>query len=630
VEPAGEATGLGDAVRSVLAETASELVAGLVVISDGRSNTGELPVKAAGEAAARGVPVHAVAIGKTHLPKNYAVTGFSGPEVVEPGYPVRLEARIEASGFRGQVTVVLTRQPVAPAGARDSRPAAAGPAVKVEERKLDMKGLHFSTALVFTDTLEKKGAYRYVVTIPEHSEEVERADNARDHRVSVTDDTCRVLLLAGSPTWEFRQVRKFLIRDDGLQVSTYLSSADRGFPQDGDVVIREVPTSAAKLRPYDVVLLLDPDPALFTAEQVQGLAEFVLTQGGGLAYVAGETFSGKFFAAPAMARLRSLLPIESTGAARGATYKTPWRPRLTRQGAEHPLCRMVDDPAENARIWSVIPPLFYLAPARTLKPVATQLLEREPGEIVAATQRSGAGYTFFLGTDDLSQWRPLAGAQERFWSGVVRYLALGKRLAGSKEATLLADRDRYAAGDDVVLEASLLDGERQPLSVERVEVAVERVRSGDEAGGEGEEEAGSAPSPASVRLNLLPDRARPGWYVARFRAEEPGRYEARIASAVGPASSTEARAAFSVISLSTEWEDPSPDPAALEELAKRTGGAVVDLGDLASIAERIPDRRVSEIIGRSASTIWDSGPLLMVFALALIAEWILRKVWRLN
>jgi hypothetical protein len=118
--------------------------------------------------------------------------------------------------------------------------------------------------------------------------------------------------------------------------------------------------------------------------------------------------------------------------------------------------------------------------------------------------------------------------------------------------------------------------------------------------------------------------------VARFRAEEPGRYEARIASAVGPASSTEARAAFSVISLSTEWEDPSPDPAALEELAKRTGGAVVDLGDLASIAERIPDRRVSEIIGRSASTIWDSGPLLMVFALALIAEWILRKVWRLN
>jgi hypothetical protein len=296
------------------------------------------------------------------------------------------------------------------------------------------------------------------------------------------------------------------------------------------------------------------------------------------------------------------------------------------QGAEHPLCRLHDDAEKNAQLWSILPPFYYLTAVGGLKPAATALLERGSGEIVAATQRSGAGYTVFFGTDDLYRWRAYRGGlHERFWAGIVRYLAAGKKLAGSREATLLADRDRYMLGDEVVIEAALVDGERKPVLVERLEAAVDRIaeqKPGRPTAATKTSVKGAGAD--SIRLNLLPISGRPGWYGGRFRPDAAGRYLARLPSAAT------AKAAFAVLSLSKEWEDPSPDLATLEELARRTGGEIVGLEGLGRIADRIPDRRVSEVIGRSASTIWDSGAMLFIFALLVITEWVLRKLWRLN
>jgi hypothetical protein len=614
---AGE-TRLGDAVRGALKQAASDLVAAIVVISDGRLTAGEPVEKAAQEAALRGVPIHAVALGKSRVPRNHAVTGFSGPEIAEPGYPIRLEAAVEASGTEGLVTVTLSRE------------ASGGAIQEVERRTVEAKGLQVSTTMVFVDTLERPGVYRYVVSIARHEEEADPTDNERDLEVAVAEDTCRVLLVAGCPTYEYRFLRNFLIRDDGLQVSCWLSSADKGYPQDGDIVIREAPADAEKLRQYDVVILLDPDPAHMPPAAV--LADFVLEEGGGLAYVAGECHGAKVFSAPALARLAAILPVEGGGGGQAARMHTrPWRPALTVQGAEHPMCRLHDEADKNAQLWSILPPFYYLTAVRGLRPAASALLERSPGEIVAATQRSGAGYTVFLGTDDMHRWRAYRdGLHERFWGGVVRYLAAGKRLAGSKEATLLADRDRYSLGDDVVLEAAVIDERRKPVLADRLEAGVERLADGTPAapaGGAGPGRTRTSVKGAgaeSFRLNLLPIAGRPGWYAGRFRPETPGRYLARLPSAAT------AKASFAVLSLSKEWEDPSPDIEVLEELTRRTGGDLVGLEGLARIAERIPDRRVSEVIGRSASTIWDSGALLLIFALLVITEWVLRKVWRLN
>jgi hypothetical protein len=176
--PDGEETFLGDAVRSAIKQAGSDLIAAIVLISDGRATGGEPVERAAQEAALRGVPIHAVGLGKSRVPRNQAVTRFSGPEVAEPGYPIRLEATIEASGMQGPVTVTLTRQP-----------AGEGSAEPVETRTIDGKGSNVSTNLVFVDTLERPGAYRYVVSILEHPEEADATEVlANDLPVSVNDE----------------------------------------------------------------------------------------------------------------------------------------------------------------------------------------------------------------------------------------------------------------------------------------------------------------------------------------------------------------------------------------------------------------------------------------------------------
>lgn len=628
LEPRGSETRLGDSLRALLKQTGPDPVAAIILVSDGRQNAGEGLEKAVAELSPRGIPVHTVSVGVSQDAVSLAVTDLSGPEVAEPGFPIRIQARVDVSGVEGPVTVTLTRQPFK-----------GGRAEKVDERTIEGTRVHQATSLVFVDTIEEKGKYRYVLTVPERAGETETSDNRREIVVTAAEEKCRVLLIAGTPTSEYRFVRNFLIRDSGLQVSCWLSSADAGYPQDGNITIREVPRTRDKLRPYDVVLLLDPDPRVLASGFGDALKVFVAEDGGGLAYVAGESFSREVLTSGAHAAFRSVLPVDA-GAARSdgsrQRFTRPWRPTLTRQGADHPLCRLSDEPRENLSLWSHLPPFYYFySPVRELKPAATALFERD-GVVLAATQKAGAGYTVFIGTDELHRWRSWKeGIHERFWGAIVRYLALGKKLSGAGEISLYKDRDRYTVGEEVVFEASLYDTERKPILKERVEVSILDAR-GPEGGNSGPPGEGDS---YSTRLNLLPVTGREGWYSGRYRVERPGRFSAEITSAGLPARATDSssssasaagKTTFSAVVQSTESEDPSPDPEALEDLARSTGGSWMSLGGLGMLADRIPDRSVTEVIGRSASTVWDSTAFLLLFSGLLIVEWVLRKIWRLN
>jgi hypothetical protein len=616
--PRGQETRLGDALRGAIAAAGAEPIAAAVLLTDGRSNGGERLDRAAAEAALRGVPVHAVLVGRSRDPKNLAVLELAGPDLAEPGVPLRIQARVEVGGTEEPAAIKLSRQPLK-GGARET----------VEARQLDPSRQRRTLNLVFGDKLPEKGVYRYFLTIERQAGETSVADNQKEVRVTAAEERCRVLVLTCAPNSEYRFLTRYLIREDGLQVSCWNASSDPGVPQDGDVVIREVPQSAEKLRPYDTVVLFDPDARVLSSGFVEALRAFVLDQGGGLALVAGEYNSRGLFENAALGAFRGLLPVDGVIAATSASgrpvkYTRPLRPRLTPAGSEHPALRFLDDPEENARLWSVLPGLRFSLPGKTLKPAATSLCEKD-GQPLVAVQKAGAGYTAYVGSDDFSEWRSIKQAtiQERFWGSLVRYLALGKKASGTGEAAIFVDRDRYTVGEEVVLEASLTDADRQPLVRERLEVALdlEPAESSDGAGGT------AAPGEASSRLNLLKIVERPGWYRLRLRLEQPGIYTARV-SAGGDA--PQASATFQAAPPTTELSDPSPDPAALEELARRTGGRYHTLPEIALVCDAIGDRSSSEVIGRSSSTLWDSAALMMLFCVLLTVEWGLRKLWRLN
>ena len=251
-----DATQLGDALRGLWNEMGSEPVAAVVLFTDGRSTGGTKWADALETYAARGVPVHAVRLGRERVPKNIAVRKLVGPDVAALGFPIRIDARVDARGVeQKRLRVVLRRSAIGARGAR----------TKVFERDLDVVNGEVDEALTFYDQLEVKGTYQYKISVARRADETNLRDNHRAIKVVAADETARVLLLAGSSTYEYRYLRNFLLRDEGIQASCWLASADRSYIQDGDVPLRSLPQSEAELRAFDVVILLDPTPTVLSS-----------------------------------------------------------------------------------------------------------------------------------------------------------------------------------------------------------------------------------------------------------------------------------------------------------------------------------------------------------------------------
>ena len=621
----GGETRLGDAVTESIAKVGANPIAALVVVSDGQSNAGAAAAGLAPELERRGVPVHAVAVGKSQTPQNYAVVDLAAPEVVEVGYPVRLRGRVQITGIRGSYEVTLERRDVE-SGVRET----------LERRDLENETLAANRKLSFLDTPETAGRYEYTLTIKGDAEETDRRDNRRRVQVIAAEEKRRILLVAGNPSYEYRHVRNLVLRDPGVQASCWLASADRGYIHDGDVVIDRLPNDPKDLQTYDVVILLDPDPGLFSDGFLEALDTFVSDQGGGLVYVAGECHTPTIATRRELSSLRRLLAVNlasrgTEGGRRGYDGTRPFRAQLTTAGAEHPLCQLLEEPTDNAELWAQLSPFYFAGQTRGIKPAAKVLLQRDDDVPLAAIHRAGAGFSLYLGTDDLYRWRASReGLHERFWAGIVRFMAYGKRLIGSREASLDSNRDRYQIGEEVVIEASLTNAGRDPVLLPQVDLLVEReplpdastVTVPSESAGRVDE------GPTTLRASLRPIEGRPGAYQGRLPAEHAGYYTARIESVGSIGAGAEVK--FVVTQPMAEWDEPAPNHGLLEDMALQTRGRFWALENIADLPAEIPDRSVTETVGRAASTVWDSATVLLLLCGAIILEWCLRKWWRLN
>ena len=267
--------------------------------------------------------------------------------------------------------------------------------------------------------LAEKGKYRYTLSIERDQREIEWRDNLQSAEVTAASELRRVLLMAGHATNEYRFLRNLAIRDDGIQVSCWLSSADTEYPQDGDILITELPQTSEELREYDVVLMLDPQPSTVTPALQDALVDFVTEQGGGLAFVAGEINTHALARADRFKKLRALLPVELASARApfsGRIFDKGWLPTLTARGRSHSLCRLSNEPVDNLELWQRLPPFYFWYQATRLRPGGLSLLQKE-SDIIAATHRLGFAEVFYLGTDDFWRWRAgEVGIHERFWA----------------------------------------------------------------------------------------------------------------------------------------------------------------------------------------------------------------------
>ena len=90
-----------------------------------------------------------------------------------------------------------------------------------------------------------------------------------------------MLFIAGGPAHEYFAVKNVLLRDRTITVSCYLQSADPEFPQDGnEKPLEELPQTEKDLYKYDVIMLHDPNGALFPPDFRGMLRRFASEHGG--------------------------------------------------------------------------------------------------------------------------------------------------------------------------------------------------------------------------------------------------------------------------------------------------------------------------------------------------------------
>ena len=621
LEGRGAATAIGDAVRAALAGHRGRYITDMVIVSDGRSNTGAAIEEAVGAAGVSGVAVNTVLVGDNRTEINLAVELVDSPDAVLEGDQVEISARVSARGTEGG-SVTLLLEELSTSGSEEVRTVTSQevPLVDSGDRVVLVAG---------RDALDYGSSERrFRLRVEPLEGERVTDDNQLTLSVTVTREKVRVLYVEGYPRYEYRFLNTELRRiDDRIDVQLFLLSATPDFQQDrtrGLASLTSVPTSREELlENYDVIILGDinpydisPDPAR-GEEFVRSLFEFV-ERGGGLCIIAGQYDMPRSIAGTEFA---DLLPVELDRAGVSmldVPTSKEHRYTLEDPGAPHEIVRLEQDTETNRALWEDergLRGFYWHYPVRGAK-AGSQVLLRHPVASIAGggdrdpllvTGYFPSGRTLFLAVEATNRWRFRFGYRyyEAFWRNALRWLALGRMRSGDRRFELESLRTEYDISDRVTLEARVLDEDYRPSEAPAQKVIL-RTPDGEE-----------------TYLVLAGVEGRPGLYRGTYQPERPGRYVSLVESETG---GERVRAEFEVLLPSRENADPSPDPLLMERLASLTGGVAASASELALVQEAFPpDQERREPVSSQLEDAWDRWATLLLALALLGSEWLLRK-----
>ncbi len=472
--PSGIETRMGDAIKALLDREQGSPLAGIVVVTDGRSNAGLDPKSLVLSAQNQRVPLYFVGVGSEKNPPNMQLVEVDAPKRIYPGDKFTLNALVQSSGFAGKaVTIQVT------AGAKGADPASYQ--IEAEQTLSVTTDDELLTAL-FELEPRAVGTWTYQVRLIPLTGDMDSRDDSQTTEVSVIERKNRVLIFAGGPSREYQFVRNLLYRDRDVESHVLLQTATKTVSQEATKIITEFPADRAALSQYDAVLAFDADWTKVGDAQVQALEQWVAEQAGGFLMVAGNVEMPKWLSRNSggerSALLRSLSPVvlvqsgRSTSGGRIESEKS-WPIKLTNDGRQTDFLWLSDDPATSAKLWDEFEGVFSFNGAFDLKPGAKKLaVFSDPSAadgdqnlpIYLASHFYGAGRVVYQGGGEMWRLRELGDMYfDRYYTKLVRWISGGRLLLDSDRGILLVDRETALLGDQVTVRAVLKDKRFQPL-----------------------------------------------------------------------------------------------------------------------------------------------------------------------
>ena len=564
-EVAAPAPGHGTDLNGPLARV-SEKVAnlrGVVLASDGDWNEGPPPVEAAARLRMRGVPILTVPVGsRTRLP-DIELLSLDVPTFGVSGKAVRIPFTIDSSLPRDFMTSVTLR-------------SSDGDEVTKEVKIAAMS--RTSDSLLWKP--KATGDFTVSLAIPRQGDETLVDNNKLSAPISIRDEKLRVLLVESYPRWEYRYLRNALSRDPGVELScllfhpglTKLGGGNKDY-------IKQFPAGKDELARFDVVFLGDVgvEDGQLTVEQCRLLKGLVEHQASGLVFMPG--WQGREFSL-LDTELGDLCPVvldSSQPGGWGARIANHFE--LTELGRRSLLTKLADTQDDNAEVWEGLPGFQWYAPVLRAKAGSDVLAvhkdaSNDSGRLpLLATRTFGAGKVLFMGTDGAWRWRK--GVEDkyhyRFWGQVVRWMAYQRNMAKGETMRLYYVPDQPRMHQVLALHANVMERSGEPLHGGEVTARI------------------NAPSGRSELVRFTSAGDEWGEFTGRYTALEAGAH--RVALFCKETGAT-LEASFFVQGAAAEPVGRPARPEVMEELARVTGGKVIEAGkleDVVKLLAALPD-----------------------------------------
>lgn len=628
------ATDYTRALENVLKDIPSEQLAGVLFLSDGIHNADASIQPVTRRLAAQGVVVSSVLVGGSRLPFDVALADVLAPESIFLGDKVKFQTTLKATGAIGK-RVKLT--------------LSSGEAL-LDEAEVDISSDDWQRELRLTHEPQTNGVVRYAIKVNALEGELFDDNNLWYADVAVSDDRINVLLVDSVPRWEFRYLRNlFFGRDKSVHLQSWLinpdtlsnsaaeplsaASAARKF---GDAESGGWPKDEDSWRAFDVIVLGDIEPSVLTPEIQERIRVCVAERGALLVLIGGPNSMPHAF--PDDSIVAKLAPFKVRSA---PDYWNPPEERfkleLTAVGQSHPVMIQSGSLLENEELWKSQAEFHWRLPV-TAKPGAEVLaiavsegdqqdkvltdareavahleerMEYRNRRALIATMRFGRGKVLGLAFDRTWRLRYRIGdtRHHRFWGQVMRW-GLGERLrAGAEKFRAGTDRLVYSPDDPVTVMARVLD--ESYVGIEDADLRA--LISCKEQGVESE-------------ITLQPREGANGFYEAILPPlPRGGAYTLQVVR-----KDIVAQPLVETAFLVTESRRPvemgvvQPQIETLQALAAGTGGMVTRPGNEMDLIASFGEGK-GVVQERLEYALWNNPWVLLLLALLLTTEWILRK-----
>lgn len=588
------AAGKGSAIMASLAagiETchrSGRTVAGAVLVTDGRDTRPQALQQLVAAAGAAACPVHTLLLGSTWQHPDLIVQAAHPFVQAYPGVETTLTARIHN--------------------------------VRMEERQVQVELVDSTGSILqqkvitLSPGVEQEVDFRhilrggeYVLRVAPQPGEYRQDNNRALVTVREVNSRIRVFLAEGAPFWDSKFLAQYLREQSIFDVRSVHRLSDKRYYHinsgDEDAApsdTPDIPTTAAALRHYDIVVLGKGMEHLLDHSAVMALSSWVKEQGGILVLARGRCLAGR------MEGLEELEPFiwqEDSAPVTGRMLPAP-------SGVDGGLFGRLLPGAED-EIWQQLPELEDVLAVKDLRD-RTRVLATADDQSrtpILAVMSCGLGAVACVNGEGLWKWdfypeaRVQGNMYREFWRRFLPWVQTSAEFMPGFDLSLHAGRSSVKEGEGF----HCLMGWRGIGRPESVVVQVINLQNGQVV--------------AEQKAVPVATASLPRWECV-FAPVAPGEYLLRAVAAETP--SPECR--LSVRPLPTEGEDLNAHPELAAGIAEQTGGRVLSTSltaeELAVVFAMPPDVSATEDV---YCPLWAEWQVLAFMVACLGLLWFIRR-----